>query len=399
MTTSAGHGFPDGAGAASAAAVAGRPALLEAREITKHFPAGRRGAVHAVDGVSLALPAGRITAIVGESGSGKSTLARLFARLLKPTSGQLLLDGQPAPSGRGGRRRYAQQVQMVLQDPFASLNPVHDVRYHLTRPLKVHGLGTADSLDESLADLLERVALTPPERFLRKYPHELSGGQRQRVAIARALAVRPRVLLADEPVSMLDVSIRLGILNLLADLREHEGMTILYITHDIASARYLADEIAVMYAGRLVESAPAISVTDRPAHPYTQLLLSAAPDPDRPEPALVSGRGAVPSLLAPPTGCRFHPRCPHAMAVCPQLQPPLAEVAPGHASACWLHVPEHPAGAATTAERRSDGSPTQLADDPSHQQGRQTRPALRHLPFSRPRHGQSKEAGDEPAGH
>ena len=397
MTAPAGRGSLDGAGAAPV--VASRPALLEVREITKHFPAGRRGAVvHAVDGVSLALPAGRITAIVGESGSGKSTLARLFARLLQPTSGQLLLDGQAAPSGRGGRRRYAQQVQMVLQDPFASLNPVHDVRYHLTRPLKVHGLGPAASLDESLAALLDRVALTPPERFLSKYPHELSGGQRQRVAIARALAVRPRVLLADEPVSMLDVSIRLGILNLLAGLRENEGMTILYITHDIASARYLADEIAVMYAGRLVESAPATSVTDQPAHPYTQLLLSAAPDPDRPEPAQLSGRGAVPSLLTPPPGCRFHPRCPHAMEVCSQLPPPPAEVAPGHVSACWLHAPERPAGAAPP-ERRPDGSPTQLADDPSHQQGRQTRPALRHLPFSRPRHGQSKEAGDEPAGH
>jgi len=400
MTTSAGHGSPDGAGAASAPAVASRPALLEAREITKHFPGGRRGAVvHAVDRVSLALPAGRITAIVGESGSGKSTLARLFAQLLKPTSGQLLLDGQAAPAGRGGRRRYAQQVQMVLQDPFASLNPVHDVRYHLTRPLKVHGLGPAGSLDESLAALLERVALTPPERFLRKYPHELSGGQRQRVAIARALAVRPRVLLADEPVSMLDVSIRLGILNLLAGLREREGMTILYITHDIASARYLADEIAVMYAGRLVESAPAISVTDQPAHPYTQLLLSAAPDPDRPEPARLSGRGAVPSLLTPPPGCRFHPRCPHAMEVCSQLAPPPAEVAHGHVSACWLHVPKRPAGMAAPPERRPDGPPTQLGDDLSHQQGRPTRPALRHPPFSRPRHGQSKEAGDEPAGH
>jgi len=399
MTAPAEHGSPHGAGAAPTSAMASRPALLEAREITKHFPAGRRGAVHAVDGVSLALPAGRITAIVGESGSGKSTLARLFAQLLKPTSGQLLLDGQAAPAGRAGRRRYAQQVQMVLQDPFASLNPVHDVRYHLTRPLKVHGLGAQGSLEETLAALLERVALTPPERFLGKYPHELSGGQRQRVAIARALAVRPRVLLADEPVSMLDVSIRLGILNLLAGLREHEGMTILYITHDIASARYLADEIAVMYAGRLVESAPAISVTDQPAHPYTQLLLSAAPDPDRPEPVQLSGRGAVPSLLTPPPGCRFHPRCPRAMAICSQLPPPPAEVAPGHVSACWLHAPEHPAAAAAIAERRPDGSPTQLADDPSHQQGRQTRPALRHLPFSRPRHGQSKEAGDEPAGH
>ena len=413
MTAAAGHGSPDGTGMSTgtgtgtgtgagmgtaAAAVASRTALLEAREITKHFPAGRRGAVHAVDSVSLALPHGRITAIVGESGSGKSTLARLFARLLKPTSGQLLLDGRPAPAGRGGRRRYAQQVQMVLQDPFASLNPVHDVRYHLTRPLKVHGLGPAGSLEEALTSLLERVALTPPERFLRMYPHELSGGQRQRVAIARALAVRPRVLLADEPVSMLDVSIRLGILNLLAGLRENEGMTILYITHDIASARYLADEIAVMYAGGLVESAPAVAVTDQPTHPYTQLLLSAAPDPDRPEPAVLSGSGAVPSLLAPPAGCRFHPRCPHTMDVCSQLPPPLAEVAPGHVSACWLHAPKNPATAAAP-ERRNDDPPTQLADDPSGQQGRQTRPALRHPPFSRPRHGQSNEAGDEPAGH
>jgi peptide/nickel transport system ATP-binding protein len=400
MTAPAQHGPPDGAGPASAAAVADRTALLQVQEVTKHFPAGRgRGMVHAVDGVSLTLPRGSITAIVGESGSGKSTLARLFARLLKPTSGRLLLDGQPVSSGRGGRRRYAQQVQMVLQDPFASLNPVHDVRYHLTRPLKVHGLGPSRSLEESLHALLERVALTPPGQFLGKYPHELSGGQRQRVAIARALAVRPRVLLADEPVSMLDVSIRLGVLNLLADLRETEGLTILYITHDIASARYLADEIAVMYAGRLVESAPALSLTDLPAHPYTQLLLSAAPDPDRPEPAPVAGRGTVPSLLAPPTGCRFHPRCPYAMPVCPQSVPPLAEVAPGHVSACWLHSPDHPAGAAAPSERRPDGPPTQLADNPSHQQERRTRPTLRHPPSSRPRQGQSSEAGDEPAGH
>ncbi len=356
--------------------------------------------VHAVDGVSLALAAGRITAIVGESGSGKSTLARLFAQLLKPTSGQLLLAGQVAPSGRGRRRRYAQQVQMVLQDPFASLNPVHDVRYHLTRPLKVHGLGAAGSLDETLAGLLERVALTPPERFLRKYPHELSGGQRQRVAIARALAVRPRVLLADEPVSMLDVSIRLGILNLLGDLRENEGMTILYITHDITSARYLADEIAVMYAGRLVESAPAISITDQPAHPYTQLLLSAAPDPDRPEPAR-----RCPAAARCPACSRRHRAADSIRAARTRWTSAhnscrrLAEVSPGHASACWLHAPEHPAGAAAPSERRPDGPPTQLADDPSGQQGGPTRPALRHPPFSRPRHGQSKEAGDEPAGH
>ena len=191
--------------------------------------------------------------------------------------------------------------------------------------------------------LLERVALTPADQFLRKYPHELSGGQRQRVAIARALAVRPRMLLADEPVSMLDVSIRLGILNLLDDLREREQLAILYITHDIASARYLADTIVVMYAGQVVEAGPAHAVTDRPEHPYTRLLLGAAPDPDRAGPPVLGelaerGRGAPPSLVTPPPGCRFHPRCPQAMAVCAEAVPPGFDVAAGHRSACWLHA-------------------------------------------------------------
>jgi peptide/nickel transport system ATP-binding protein len=196
------------------------------------------------------------------------------------------------------------------------------VRYHLARPLQVHGmLEPGASLDEAITGLLERVALTPADQFLRKYPHELSGGQRQRVAIARALAVRPRVLLADEPVSMLDVSIRLGILNLLDDLRERERLAILYITHDIASARYLADTIVVMYAGQVVESGPAQAVTDQPAHPYTRLLLGAAPDPGRdgsgvPGALGERGRGAPPSLVTPPPGCRFHPRCPIAAERC-----------------------------------------------------------------------------------
>jgi peptide/nickel transport system ATP-binding protein len=338
-------------------AATGTP-LLEARDLTKHFAVhgrlgrggagrvrGRGGAfVHAVENVSLALAEARVTAVVGESGSGKSTLARLLARLLRPTSGQLFTGGQAVPSGSRGRREYARQVQLVLQDPFSSLNPVHEVRYHLARPLQVHGLPTPDTtLDAAITGLLERVALTPADQFLRKYPHELSGGQRQRVAIARALAVRPRVLLADEPVSMLDVSIRLGILNLLDDLRERERLAILYITHDIASARYLADTIAVMYAGQVIESGPAQTVTDEPAHPYTRLLLSAAPDPDRTEPgstgpARVTGRGSPPSLVTPPPGCRFHPRCPHAMAVCADTPPPGFDVAAGHVSACWLHA-------------------------------------------------------------
>jgi peptide/nickel transport system ATP-binding protein len=324
------------------------PAVLEARGVTKHFAvhggktrAGRRmpGArvVHAVDDVSLELPPASVTAVVGESGSGKSTLARLLAGLITPTEGELLLNGR---SVRRRRRDYAKTVQMVLQDPFASLNPVHDVRYHLARPLRVHDLATPGAdLEEQITALLERVALAPADAYLRKFPHELSGGQRQRVAIARALAVQPRVLLADEPVSMLDVSIRLGVLNLLADLRDRERLAILYITHDIASARYLADTIIVMYAGQVVESGPAVQVTDSPAHPYTQLLLSAAPDPERTTPVTLRGRGAPPSAVAPPSGCRFRTRCPHAMEICAERVPPAFTAGAGHVSACWLLDP------------------------------------------------------------
>ena len=331
--------------ASTANGASGGTPVLEARGLTKHFPvhsqlawppaAAGRGArqavVHAVEDVTLALPQAGITAVVGESGSGKSTLARLLAQLIKPTTGTVLLDGAATPG-----RRYARQVQLVLQDPFSSLNPVHNIRYHLARPLRLHGLASGANLDTQIAELLERVALSPA--FAAKYPHELSGGQRQRVAIARALAMRPRVLLADEPVSMLDVSIRLGVLNLLAGLREREGLAIFYVTHDIASARYLADVISVMYAGQIIESGPAAQVTDAPAHPYTQLLLSAAPDPDRTRPPSLRGRGAPPNLIRPPSGCRFHPRCPFAMTVCAEERPSAIKVASGHYSACWLHA-------------------------------------------------------------
>ncbi len=344
------------------------PPVLEARDVTKHFPVHRRGrqlargaVVHAVDGVSLALTEASITAVVGESGSGKSTLARTLARLTMPTSGEVLVNGSPVRSR--SRDDYARTVQMVLQDPFSSLNPVHTIGYHLARPLKIHrrnraDLATGADLDTEIANLLDRVALSPAAQFAGKYPHELSGGQRQRVAIARALAVRPKVLLADEPVSMLDVSIRLGVLNLLGDLRERERLAILYVTHDIASARYLADEIAVMYAGQIVETGPAADVTDAPTHPYTQLLLAAAPDPDRAAPPSLQGRGAPPSLVAPPSGCRFHPRCPFAMPVCETQTPSAFEVRPGHRSACWLHSepqtpPEAQAGRENPPERQT----------------------------------------------
>jgi peptide/nickel transport system ATP-binding protein len=316
--------------------------VLEGRDLTKYFwvrqgggPLARRVPVHAVDRVSVSLDAGKVTALVGESGAGKTTVARLLAKIVKPDAGQVLLDGRPAPSGRP--RSYAAQVQMVFQDPFASLNPVHRVRHHLIRPLQIHHMANGGA-DAAVAELLRRVALKPADNFIGKFPYELSGGQRQRVAIARALAVRPRVLIADEPVSMLDVSIRLGVLNLLADLRDKEHLAILYVTHDIASARYLADTITVMYAGQVVESAPSVNLTDNPAHPYTQLLLSAAPDPDRVTPPHLEGRGAPPSLSAPPSGCRFHPRCPFAMDICKREVPPPFAISSGHIAACWLHA-------------------------------------------------------------
>ncbi|HEX5406444.1 MAG TPA: ABC transporter ATP-binding protein [Pseudonocardiaceae bacterium] len=321
-------------------------AVLQAEHLTKHFPIREktfslhRVPVRAVEDVSITLAKGSVTAVVGESGSGKSTLARMLARLIVPTSGDVLLRGEKVPPG-GVRRDYTRQVQLVLQDPFSSLNPVHSVRYHLSRPLRIHGMADGETdLERSILDLLRRVALTPAEQFIDKYPHELSGGQRQRVAIARALAVRPEVLIADEPVSMLDVSIRLGLLNLLADLRDTEGLAILYVTHDIASARYLADTIVVMYAGQMIESGPAAEVTDNPSHPYTQLLLRAAPDPDRAEPPALAGRGAPPSLVRPPAGCRFHPRCPQVMPVCSTTTPPTVQLDSGHASACWLYAQE-----------------------------------------------------------
>src|SRR6266852_1826773 len=337
------HGRPGGIGTGGSGwggKVISTP-VLEGRELTKSFsvkqgrsPLARKTRVHAVDNVTVRIDAGKVTALVGESGAGKTTVARMLAKIIKPDAGEVLLDGKPAPRGRP--RSYAAQVQMIFQDPFASLNPVHRIRHHLMRPLQIHHM-TDGNVDKAIAELLNRVALKPAANFTTKFPYELSGGQRQRVAIARALSVRPRVLLADEPVSMLDVSIRLGVLNLLADLRDREHLAILYVTHDIASARYLADTIVVMYAGQLVEAAPSVSLTDHPAHPYTQLLLAAAPDPDRAETPKLADRGAPPSLLAPPSGCRLHPRCPYAMDICKIQVPPSFAVSSGHIAACWLH--------------------------------------------------------------
>ncbi len=325
--------------------------VLEARHVRKVFPLrklnlfGAARSVKAVEDASLALYPGRATALVGESGSGKTTVARLLARLYVQSSGEIRFRGQPV-TGRSARalRAYRRYVQLIFQDPFSSLNPVHTVRYHLARPLRLHGHARSAAEEKALIQqLLERVNLIPAEQFMDKFPHQLSGGQRQRVAIARALAARPVVLLADEPVSMLDVSIRLDVLNLLNRLKEEDRLALLYITHDIASARYFAEETLVMYAGQMVEGGPSEEVTQQPKHPYTQLLLAAAPDPDRLGPGQQSDqladamRGEPPSLINPPSGCRFHPRCPFAMPVCKQRFPPRTELGGGHWTHCFLY--------------------------------------------------------------
>jgi peptide/nickel transport system ATP-binding protein len=255
------------------------PVALEAVELRKSYRLGRHADLDAVAGVSFQLRRGTITALVGESGSGKTTVARLLAGQEGRSGGQILLDGRPIdPAARRGFRTYKGAVQMVFQDPFASLNPLHTVRYHLERSLRLHAERTAETRD--LDALLEQVRLSPPEQYRDAYPHELSGGQRQRVAIARALAASPRVLLADEPVSMLDVSIRLEVLDLIEELRARLDLAVLYITHDIASARYFADEILVMHGGQIVERGPAELLTQSPTHDYTRLLIASAPDPD-----------------------------------------------------------------------------------------------------------------------
>lgn len=343
----------------------GKP-ILEAVHLKKDFLLrgvrwfGPARAVHAVEDTSLTLYPGRATALVGESGSGKTTVARLLARLYEPTSGEIRFRGVPVAKGHGRVRAYRRQVQYIFQDPFSSLNPVHGVRYHLGRSLRLHGYArNADEERRLILALLERVNLTPAEQFIDKFPHQLSGGQRQRIAIARALAVRPSVILADEPVSMLDVSIRLDVLNLLQRLKEEDELAFLFITHDIASARYFAEETLVMYAGQMVEGGPTEEVIQHPQHPYTQLLLSSAPDPDtmghrqaakatvemgngaegmvNAGEATPYARGEPPSLINPPGGCRFHPRCPYAMPVCSQHRPARTELGSGHWTHCFLY--------------------------------------------------------------
>jgi peptide/nickel transport system ATP-binding protein len=319
-------------------------AALEARQLSKHFAVGgavHRARLHAVDDVSFSLEPGRLTALAGESGSGKSTVARLLARLYEPTAGSIVFDGREVAHDTRRRDvlRYRSQVQMIFQDPFGSLNPVKTVRHHIARPLRIHGLATRDGVERRVLELLETVGLVPAKIIADKYPHELSGGQRQRVGIARALAVEPRVVIADEPISMLDVSIRVGILNLMRDLKDELGIAFLYVTHDLASARYVADDILVMYAGQIVEQGPVDEVLASPLHPYTRLLIASVPDPSRPAERIEMRRGSASAAVDPPPGCRFVDRCPLAIDACSSITPPLVEARPAQSARCHVTAP------------------------------------------------------------
>ncbi len=322
------------------------PPILQVRDLRKLFPVksttlGREAPrfVHAVDGVSFELARGEVLALVGESGCGKSTLALTLMGLEAPTEGAILFEGRNV-AGLAGKELKAmrRRMQMVFQDPYESLNPLQTIGEIVAEPLKVHHLWP-DKAERAqrVTQALEDAGLKPAGAFVGRYPHELSGGQRQRVVIAGALVLEPTLLLADEPVSMLDVSIRAEILNLLADLRQQRGISILFITHDLATAAHFTDRIAVMYLGRIVEIGPTRQVLEHPVHPYTQALLSVIPVPNprerRTRTILV---GDPPNPIDLPSGCRFHPRCPLAQAICQKESPALHAVSAGHQAACLL---------------------------------------------------------------
>lgn len=315
--------------------------LLEVREIRKYYPAGGglfspRRFVKAVDGVSFTLEKGETLGLVGESGCGKSTLARVLLRLEDPTSGSVFLNGEDLCSLRGeALRRRRGSFQMIFQDPYASLNPKMSIFSILEEPLKLHTSLSSAEREKKISELLDMVGLDPV--YARRYPHQFSGGQRQRIGIARALAVNPEFIVADEPVSALDVSVQAQIVNLLKSLQERTGVAFLFIAHDLAVVEHISRRIMVMYLGKIAETGPAQELCRKPLHPYTSALLSAAPDISRRSLSRVCLSGDVPSPLDPPAGCRFHTRCPFAKDICGTKEPELKEMAPGRFCAC--HFP------------------------------------------------------------
>ncbi len=325
--------------------------LISIRNLKVHFRAdgarlfgGSNKVVRAVDGVDLEITRGETLGLVGESGCGKTTLGRAILRLTEPTAGNILYREKDLAVLSGGQMRAQRRhLQMIFQDPYASLNPRMTVNQIIGEPIETFGLASGNARKQRIAELMEMVGLSP--RFLKRYPHEFSGGQRQRIGIARALAVDPEFIVADEPISSLDVSIQAQIINLLRRLREQKQLTYLFISHDLRAVRYLSDRIAVMYLGKIVELAEAKSLYANPLMPYTKALISAVPVPD---PKIESARrrivleGDVPSPINPPSGCRFHTRCPYAIAACAQVEPSLVEIRPGHFAACIRISPEAP---------------------------------------------------------
>ena len=319
--------------------------VLEVKDLKKHFPV-RQGLlrrftakVYAVDGISFALQAGETLGLVGESGCGKSTAGKLILKLIEPTAGEIRLDGVPIEGlSRGAMRPYRRDLQVVFQDPYSSLNPRMRARDIVAEPLRNFALGSRDEIEEKVATLFEKVGLRRDQMV--RYPHEFSGGQRQRLVIARALAVRPRVIVCDEAVSALDVSVQAQVINLLSDLQKDFGVAYLFIAHDLAVVEHISHRVAVMYLGRIVELADKRSLFANPQHPYTEALLSSVPLPDpKAKPKRIILQGDVPSPITPPPGCHFHTRCPYAEARCRVDVPQMREVRPGHYAACHLRPP------------------------------------------------------------
>jgi oligopeptide/dipeptide ABC transporter ATP-binding protein len=363
--------------------------LVEIRHLKKYFPI-KKGVlqrevarVHAVDDVSFAVRRGETLGLVGESGCGKSTLGRTIIRLLEPTDGQILFEGSDITHLKTrALRSMRREMQMIFQDPYASLNPRKRVGSIIGDPLKIHGIGTKAERKRRVQELLEVVGLSP--EHYNRFPHEFSGGQRQRIGVARSLALRPKLIIADEPVSALDVSIQSQILNLLRDLQTEFDLTYIFIAHDLGVVRHVSDRIAVMYLGKLVEVSPAEELYDRPIMPYTEALLSAVPVPD---PDLAERRerivltGDVPSPINPPPGCRFNPRCRYATEICREVEPPLTDY-DGHLAACHhpLNVSQEEALSASVAAESPESAPEDAT--PTEPAGRESHPVSADTPRS-----------------